>query len=156
MNEVEGIVERLDGSFAVVRTAGPAPACGACAQQGGCANGGAGTPLDNPLGKSRQIRLLRLPNQIGARSGDVVIVRSVDGMLIKAVWRAYGRPLALALLGALLASLTGSDGLVMAGLLAGLAAGFWLMRRHGLDAGNAEPILSIRLKPSPIHTLKGQ
>lgn len=153
MNEMEGVVERLDGSFVLIRAAGPGPACGACAQKEGCGSAGA---LDDALGKSRKLQMLRLPNTIGARPGDSVMIRAADGMVFKAAWRAYGMPLVLGLLGALLASMSGKDWASLGGLLAGLAAGFLLMRIKGLEAGRPEPILSISLKKSSVITVKGQ
>jgi len=153
MNEMEGVVERLDGGFVLIRAAGPGPACGACAQREGC---GSASVLDNALGKGRKLQMLRLPNTIGARPGDAVVIRAADGMVLKAVWRAYGIPLALGLLGALLASMSGNDWAAVAGLLAGLAAGFLLMRITGLEAERPEPILSISFKRSSVITVKGQ
>ncbi len=156
MNEMEGIVERLDGGFALIRAAGPGPACGACARKEGCASAGVGNLLDKPLGKERKPGLLRLPNTISARPGDSVMIRAADGLVLKAVWRAYGIPLALGLLGALLASFFGTDGAALAGLLAGLAAGFLLMRGTRLEAGAMEPILSISFKQTSVISVKGQ
>lgn len=153
MNETEGVVERLDGDFALIRVAGPGPACGACSQKEGCGSSGV---LDNALGKGRKLKLLRLPNTIGARPGDAVMIRAAQGMVFRAAWRAYGLPLMLGLLGALLASLSGNDGVALAGLLAGLAMGFLLMRIHGLEAARSEPILSMSLKRASVITLKGQ
>lgn len=153
MNEMEGVVERLDGSFALIRVAGPGPACGACAQKEGCGSTGV---LDDALGKSRKLQMLRLPNTIGAHPGDAVMVRAADGMVFKAVWRAYGIPLMLGLLGALLAGMSGNDLMALAGLLAGLAAGFLLTRITGLEAGRPEPILSISFKQSSVITVKGR
>lgn len=153
MNEMEGVVERLDGNFVLIRAAGPGPACGACAQKAAC---GSSNMLDDALGKTRKPQMLRLPNTIGARPGDAVMIRAADGMVLKAVWRAYGIPLALGLLGALLAGISGNDWATLAGLLAGLAVGFLLMRIKGLEAGRQEPILSISFKQSSVITVKGQ
>lgn len=157
MNEMEGVVERLDGDFVLIRAAGPGPACGACAQKEACGSAGVGNMLDGSLGKGRKPLILRLPNTIGARPGDSVVIRAADGMVLKAAWRAYGMPLALGLLGALLAGMSGNDRTALAGLLAGLAVGFLLMRIKGLEAGRPEPILSIRFKQSfSVITVKGQ
>jgi len=143
MNEMDGVVVRIEGAHAWVRAAGPGPACGACAQ--GCATGGRDSLL--AAAAAGKPELLRLPNAIRARPGDAVVIRAADGLVLKAVWRAYGLPLALALAGALLAgALTGSDGFAGAGLVLGLLAGFGLLRRRGLDASRTEPILSMVFK----------
>lgn len=150
MNEMEGVVERLDGGFVLIRAAGPGPVCGACAQKEGCGSAG------DALGKSRKQQMLRLPNTIGARQGDSVVIRVADGMVLKAAWRAYGIPLVLGLLGALLAGMSGNDWAAPAGLLAGLAVGFLLIRIKGLEAGRPEPIWSISFKQSSVITVRGR
>lgn len=156
MNETNAVVVRLEGPYAWVRAFGPGPACGGCARQEGCSTAGLGTVLDDAAGKTRKPQLLRLPNAIHARPGDAVVIRAADGMVLKAVWRAYGMPLLLALGGALLAAgLTGSEAASLAGMLVGLGGGFLLMRRQGLDSARAEPILSMGFKESSIISDKG-
>lgn len=155
MNETEGTVLRLDGAHAWVQAAGPEPACGSCAQQGNCRTAGMGGILDEAGGKRRKPMLLRLPNTIHARPGDAVVVRAADGMVFRAVWRAYGMPLFLALGGALLAAaLADNELLVLAGMLLGLLGGFLLMRLQGLDSARSEPILSMRFKQSSVISVK--
>ncbi len=150
MNEMDGVVVRIEGADAWVQAAGAGPACGACAR--GCA-AGRGTLLD--AAASGKAGLLRLPNTIRARPGDAVVVRAAQGMVLKAAWRAYGLPLMLALAGALLAgALTGSDGLAAAGLALGLGAGFLYLRCRGLDPSRAEPILSMVFKHPSVVSIK--
>ncbi len=156
MNESDATVVRLEGQYAWVQAAGPGPACGSCAQKGGCSTSGMGNVLDEASGKARKPQLLRLPNTIHARPGDAVIIRAADGMVLKAVWRAYGVPLALALGGAMLAMvMTGSELVAIAGMLLGLAGGFLLMRVQGLDSARSEPILSMTFKQSSVFSVKG-
>jgi sigma-E factor negative regulatory protein RseC len=157
MNETDATVVRLEGSYAWVQAAGPAPACGSCAQKGRCSTAGAGNILDEPGAKSRKPYLLCLPNPIHARPGDAVIIHAADGMVLKAVWRAYGIPLLLALTGAMLAlALTDNEVLAIAGILFGLSAGFLLMRMRGLDSSRSEPILSMSFKQSSVISAKGR
>lgn len=157
MNETEGTVVRLDGAHAWVQAAGPVPACGSCAQQGSCSTAGMGGILDEPGGKRRKPLLLRLPNTIHARPGDAVVVRAADGMVLRAVWRAYGIPLFLAFGGALLAAaLADNELLMLAGMLLGLLGGFLLLRLQGLDSSRPEPILSMRFKQSSVISVKGR
>lgn len=151
MNQMEAVVVRLEGQDAWVRAAGPGAACGGCAQSGSCAHGAVGETLDQALGKGRKPLLIRLPNTIGARPGDAVVIHAADGMVLRAVWLAYGIPLLLALAGALVANaLTGSEPLALAGLLSGLAAGMLWLCRHGLEARRREPILSMDFKRDTI------
>lgn len=157
MNETEGTVLRLEGAHAWVQAASPAPACGSCGQRGSCSTAGMGKILDEPGGKLRKPLLLRLPNTIHARPGDAVVIRAADGMVLRAVWRAYGIPLILALAGALLATaLADNELFVLAGMLLGLLGGFLLMRLQGLDAARSEPILSMRFKHSSVISVKGR
>lgn len=156
MNESDATVVRLEGQYAWVQAAGPGPACGSCAQKGGCSTSGMGDILDEAGGQARKPQLLRLPNTIHARPGDAVIIRAADGMVLKAVWRAYGVPLVLALGGALLAAgLTSNEGFAIAGMLLGLTGGFSLMRVKGFDSSRSEPILSMTFKQSSVISVKG-
>jgi positive regulator of sigma E activity len=156
MNESDATVVRLEGQYAWVQAAGPGPACGSCAQKDGCSTSGMGDILDEAGGKARKPQLLRLPNTIHARLGDAVIIRAAEGMVLKAVWRAYCVPLVLALGGALLAAaLTGNEGFTIAGMLLGLAGGFFLMRVKGLDSARSEPILSMSFKQASVISVKG-
>jgi positive regulator of sigma E activity len=158
MNETDATVVRLEGAHAWVQAAGPASACGSCAQQGSCSTFGSSISiLDEPGGKRRKPMLLRLPNTIHARPGDAVVLRAADGMVLRAVWRAYGIPLFLALTGALLAAaLADSELFVLAGMLVGLLGGFLLMRLQGLDSLRSEPILSMHFKQSSVISVKGR
>jgi positive regulator of sigma E activity len=157
MNEMNAVVVRLEDPYAWVQAAGPGPACGACAQKTGCGSIGGGGLLEETTGQSRKAQLLRLPNTIHARPGDAVVIRAAEGMVLKAVWRAYGTPLLLGLLLAILASaLTGSEPVALAAMLAGLVSGFLLMRWKGLESGRSEPILSMRFKGTSVISVKGQ
>lgn len=145
MNTTDGVVVRVEGEFAWVRASGAGNACGACARKEGCGTAGVGTVLDKALGRSEE--LVCLPNTIRARVGDAVELRSADGLVLHVVWRAYGLPLLLAFAGALLMqTLTGSEALTLAGMLAGLGGGFLLMRHRGLDSVRDEPIFSLGFK----------
>ncbi len=155
MNETAALVVRLEGQYAWVQAAGPGSACGGCASKDGCSTAGMGTVLDDATGKTRKLQLLRLPNTIHARPGDAVVIRAADGKVLTAVWRAYGVPLVLALFCAMLAlELTGSELAAFAGMLFGLGGGFLLMRSKGLDAAQAEPILSMGFKDAPVNSVK--
>lgn len=155
MNEMDAVVVRLDDRYAWVQAAGPGPGCGACAQKGGCGTAAAGGILETATGQTRKPQLLRLLNTIHARPGDAVVIRAAEGLVLKAVWRAYGLPLLLGLtLAMLIGAWTGSEPLALAALLAGLGGGFFLMRWRGLESGGPEPILSMRFKGASIISVK--
>lgn len=157
MNETDAVVVRLEGDYAWVRAVGPGPACGACAQKEGCSSAGLEPPVNAPTGNSRKQPLLRLPNTIHAAPGDSVVIRAPDGMVLRAVWLAYGVPLLLGIGGAMVATALWGDGLVaLSGLLIGLASGFIMVKRRRLEPGRGEPILSLRFKQSSIISVKGQ
>ncbi|MFN6961842.1 MAG: SoxR reducing system RseC family protein [Rhodocyclaceae bacterium] len=155
MNQTDAIVVRLEGRHVWVEAAGPGAACGNCAQSGSCGSSAIGNALDHAASKGRKPLLIRLPNTIGARPGDAVVIQTADGMVLRAVWLAYGIALLLALAGALGATiLTGSEPLAMLGMLAGLGLGIGWLRWRGLEARRREPILSMDFKsPSMVSTI---
>lgn len=148
MNETDAIVVRIEGDHAWVRAAGAGNACGACARKEDCRSAASGSSLiDGALGEAQATRLLCLPNTIGARPGDAVVIRAADGAVLAAVWRAYGVPLLLALGGTLAAlELFGSEALAVAGMLFGLGGGFMILRHDRFAKGKQEPILSLAFK----------
>lgn len=141
MNRAAGVVVRVEEGFAWVRTEAAGPACGSCARREGCGQGGQGL-LDGLL--VRQENLLRLPNTIGARPGDVVNICSADGSVLRAAAIVYGLPLLLGFAGAMVLDgrILGEAGAAL-GLLLGLAGGFFLVRRRHLAGKANAPILSI-------------
>jgi sigma-E factor negative regulatory protein RseC len=160
MIESDGVVVRVDGDYVWVRTDGPGNACGACASKEGCQSSGSVAVLDGMHGRSG--RLLRLANTIQAHPGDAVVVCASDGIVLRAVWLAYGVPLLLALAGAMIAvALTGSEVASVAGMLCGLLGGYLIMRQAGMaslgssGSSRAEPILSISFKRSPLSFSSG-
>jgi sigma-E factor negative regulatory protein RseC len=154
MTTTDAVVVRLDGDYAWVRAEGAGNACGACERKEGCHGSGTSTLLDGVL--AQPVRLLRLPNPIHARPGDAVVVSVAAGVVLHAVWLAYGIPLLLAIAAALVASaLTGSELQSIVGALLGLGGGYLVMRRQGLNSAGAEPILSISFKATPISFHEG-
>jgi positive regulator of sigma E activity len=150
MTETAGIVVRLEGEDAWVRAEGQGKACGACAQKDSCTSIGSGGLLGSVPGQDQGAKLLRLPNTIHARPGDAVVIRAAEGVVLRAVWIAYGMPLVLGLLGALASKTWFANELaVFAGMLLGLATGFLALRWRGLDRGDKDPILSIGFKRIP-------
>lgn len=149
MNETDGTVVRVEGEYAWVRAEGAGQACGACASRSACSSAGNAASWfgGGLLEKAQDARLLRIPNPIRARPGDRVVIRAADGMVLRAVWLAYGMPLLLALGGAALAiELSGSEVAAAASALLGLGAGFFALHHREKSSAAAEPILSIEFK----------
>ena len=141
MNEIDGVVLRVEDGFAYVSTAGVASACGSCASRGGC--GSAGGALDG----QKKAHVLRLPNPVDAREGDRVVIQAAQGAVLRAVWWVYLLPLLLAIIGAAgLLAMTGNEMFSLLGLLVGLAAGFLGLRWQKPGCNSREQILSIAFK----------
>lgn len=137
MNEIDGVVVRIEGDHAWVRTQGAGSACGACASRDGCSSSGEGTAA----GKEK---LLRLPNPIHAHAGDRVTIRAEAGAVWRAVRAAYLMPLLLAVgLAMVAARLTGDDAFAALGLLVGLLAGFAVLKIRGQACNSAGQVLSL-------------
>jgi positive regulator of sigma E activity len=154
MIEADAVVVRLEGEHAWVRAEGARSACGACARKDGCHRTDPDSLLDGVAVQSGH--LLRLPNTIHAHPGDVVVIRAADGLILRAVWLAYGMPLFLALVGATALDLmVSSEFGSIAGALLGLSGGYFLMRRRGLDSGRSGANLSITFKSNPLSFHEG-
>jgi sigma-E factor negative regulatory protein RseC len=127
MIEEQARVVRLDGSFAEIAIE-KRPACGSCAAKTGC-----GTSILAAWFPQRQLRF-RLRNDVGARSGDRVVVGLDEGMLQRSSMLLYAFPLVGLLLGAIAGervfeflALPAELGAVLIGLL-GLIAALLLVR----------------------------
>lgn len=136
-NATPGVVIRVEDHHVWVeaRKAG----CGQCAGQTACGSG--------LLGLRGQSRQYRLTNTINARVGDAVMLTVADGEVLTGALWAYAMPLGLGLLGAALAAtLGGGDGYAALALLAGISAGWLLLR---LRSGSGEPATAITLQFAP-------
>jgi sigma-E factor negative regulatory protein RseC len=149
MNECAGVVIRVEGDDAWVRPELAGKACGACQQrEQGCHIQGA-TLLDAMT--DSPAALLKLTNTIQAQVGDRVVVTVADGMVLRAVWLAYGLPLLLAVvITAGVLALTQSEVFAVLGTVFGLAAGFYWLRQRRFEISRTEPIFTISFKPNPI------
>lgn len=135
MTECEGRVVGLDGDHAIVDIPA-AEGCGSCSRAGGCTTG-AGS------GRRQRIR-----NTVGARVGDAVIIVVPDGAVLKAALRAYISPLLLALAGVALGLAIGDEAAGALLGLAGLGAGWLMLRRSASLRGSEELAPLMRLKTS--------
>jgi sigma-E factor negative regulatory protein RseC len=138
-NVSNGVVTGLDGDHVWVEVA-TGSGCGSCESQGSCGSG--------ILGVSARPRRYRLPNDIGARAGDVVSISMPGGGVLRAALLSYLLPLALGLAGAAAGMwLGGGDGHALLGLGAGLGVGLLILRRA---ARRGEPGLRISLQSQVI------
>jgi sigma-E factor negative regulatory protein RseC len=139
MNESEATVIRVDGDqmeVEALRQSG----CGRCNEKGGC-----GGVLAQ---RTCRAQIYRLPNTIGARVGDRVILAVQPGVLLNSALAGYLLPALLALLGAGIGNALLPGTLVQAvGALMGLGTGFFIFHLRGVRAGkSAEPLIASKLK----------
>lgn len=131
-------VKRIEGAHALVEIDASGGGCGRCDEPGGCRSGVLSHLFHKPC------REFALPNEIGAREGDRVVVRLGDGKLGR--WAALGYliPLATTLLGALAGETFGGEELGAAlGAAFGLLAGGGLaLRLVSRSAALARPRLA--------------
>jgi sigma-E factor negative regulatory protein RseC len=128
VTESDAVVTRLDGDYAWVDLQS---GCTTCGESGGCG-------LSDGKGKRPQ----RLPNGIGARVGDQVVLSVPDGAVLRAVLYCYLLPLAMVLALAAGGMAIANESGAIFGALGGLVLGWSAMR----TAGRREPLPSMRLK----------
>jgi sigma-E factor negative regulatory protein RseC len=117
MIEQRARVVGTEGGFALVEAA-PSGGCSSCGVQGGCGVSKLGKLLP------QRSRVLRVPNELGARPGDEVTLGVADHALLASAAAAYLPPLAGLLAGALLAAALSPDDLMaMLGAGAGMLIG---------------------------------
>jgi positive regulator of sigma E activity len=133
VNETEAVVARVEGDYLWLRPANGH--CQNCSDAGTCG-----------LGK-RDVPLQRLPNTVGARVGDVVVLMVASGAVLRSALIVYILPLLCGMLAAAAGLQVGGEGAALAGLLGGLAAGWLLVARIDRQRSCREPVLSIRIKP---------
>lgn len=92
--QAEARVLRVDGDHAVVQLAGRG-GCGRCHETGGC---GGSTVIGQMFGPRPTD--FRIPNGIGAKPGDAVLVELAEGSLLRVALMAYLLPVLLLVLGA--------------------------------------------------------
>jgi len=146
MNEMRAIVLSLHGGEAEIAPVG-GNGCGHCAGGKGCGSG----KLSQLFCSSRP-RTFRVANQACAQVGDEVNVGLPDGILLRNSILMYLLPLVLMLTGALLASGVGTsmrDAAALLGAVAGLAAGFFIVRRMTRDSATQAVIRAIVTPAQP-------
>lgn len=94
--QAQGWVESIEHNYAWVRTQRQS-ACGGCQGESTC-----GTGSLSKLFSATTHPLLKLPNELGAKPGDQVILELAGSNFIKQAFLAYGLPLFGLFIGALL------------------------------------------------------
>lgn len=139
-NESLAVVTALQGDNAVLEVVAES-SCASCGERGGCGKGGGAT------------RKFVLPNRIGARPGDRVVLAVAPGGVLKAALWAYFVPVLLALIGAAWGAEQGDGDLsAFVGAVVGVTCGVLLFGAHGRRASRTrEPLMSMRLQERAIH-----
>lgn len=135
MSQCDAVVVELVGDQAWVELPARAASCGNCRNAGACAEG---------LGGDAGVRRYRLANRIGARVGDRVRLDIADGILWRASLASYVLPLLLALGAAAAGQLAAGDAWAIVGMLLGLGAGLFLLRRRELRARRDHDLISLQ------------
>jgi sigma-E factor negative regulatory protein RseC len=137
VTESEAVVARIDGEFALVELCGDA-SCGQCGSRHAC-----GVSMDDGRGP----KLFRLPNIIGARAGDRVMLTVPAGAVLKAAALSYLIPVLAALAGAAAGNAWYGDPGALLGAGLGLVVGMILLRlAGGRLQQRREPMLTMQLK----------
>ena len=91
---------------------------------------------------------------MGARVGDEVVIGLDEQSLLNASLIIYGLPLVLMVLASVMAHnwAAGSDLGAIAGAVAGLGVGFWLVQRWQAGAGDRYQPRLLRIKTIPSST----
>lgn len=140
--ESKGLVVAIEAGDVWVQLA--SGGCGRCHEPGGCG----GQSLTQMLGPEKKYRVANL---IGAQVGDRVVLLLDSGVVRQAAWLAYGLPLLLCLLGAVIGQFLSGDGLAFVGALLGLFVAWKVLRKQTQQALGHEqvrPQLSIRFDHS--------
>jgi sigma-E factor negative regulatory protein RseC len=131
------VVEATDHEL-VVEVPARAPICGSCKTADACQEG--------LLGLSAGPRRYRLKNQIGARVGDRVDLTVAEGALWRAALASYGMPVLLAMGGAAVGQSLAADSGAVSGMLTGLGAGLFLLRRKEFRARRDAGMFSLHVQ----------
>lgn len=140
MNEMRAIVLSLHGTEAEIAPVG-GNGCAHCASGSGCGSGKL-----SRLFCSSKLRSFKVGNPISAQVGDEVDVGLPDGALLRNALLMYALPLMCMLAVSLLASaifVEAPDGAALLGAVAGLLAGFLLVRQLTKRSGMQAVVRSI-------------
>lgn len=145
--ENRGIVTRIEGVCAMVEVVPVSSGCGRCHEAGGCGGDLLAQSLRPP-----KLNVYRVPNRVGAKVGDCVVVSVPEGAVLRAALLAYLIPALFLIVGAALGTAFAEDdrlALIGAGL--GLMLGLLVLRlAQWRLMGAGELLVSMRLERSPM------
>ncbi|MBY5963163.1 SoxR reducing system RseC family protein [Marinobacter nauticus] len=123
-------------------------ACQSCSARSGCGQRALAAVSG---GRANQVLV---DNSVGARVGDEVVIGLDEQSLLNASLIIYGLPLVLMVLASVMAHTwaAGSDLGAIAGAVAGLGVGFWLVQRWQAGAGDRYQPRLLRIKTIPSST----
>ena len=135
MIEEQAVVVGIEHDQAVLEILRNKP-CGLCGQTRGC-----GISVWGRLFGQRN-KVFLAANQLNARAGDSVVVGVDEKALLAGSLAAYGVPLLMLLVGAVLTGMFvpvagNADGQTLAGAGIGLALGLWWSRRYAGRSGQS-------------------
>lgn len=145
--ESRAIVTRIEGAYAMVEVAPVPSGCGHCQEAGGCGGGLLAQSL-----RPQKLNVYRVPNRVGAKVGDCVLVSVPEGAVLRAAILAYLLPALFLIVGAALGTAFAEDDrLALFGAGVGLALGLLVLRlAQWRMAGAGELLVSMRLECSPM------
>lgn len=150
--DIEAIVTGLDRDHALIKVSENPGGCGRCGEPGGCSTG-----VLTQIFRKQSCQIFRVPNDIGAREGDKVMVSVADGVTLQTALAVYFVPVLLVILGAwigtALAPENAGDARALIGAGLGLVVslvflGWYKQRQAGL--GHSQPVLTRKL-PETVH-----
>jgi len=121
MVEAQGQIVKIDGDFVWVETEIKS-GCNRCSARSGCGTG----ILSGVLGRRRP--QLRVPNSLGAKVGEAVVVAVEESGVVTGSLLLYLLPLFMMIFGAVTGdTLSGEGGAIILAAL-GLMSGFWVAK----------------------------
>ena len=121
MVEASGQIVKIDGDFVWVETEIKS-GCNQCSAKSGCGTG----ILSGVLGRRRP--QLRVPNSLGAKVGEAVVVAVEERGVVTGSLLLYLLPLFMMILGAAIGDALSGEGWAIILAALGLLSGFWIAK----------------------------
>jgi len=142
MVEASGQIVKIDGDFVWVETEIKS-GCNQCSAKSGCGTG----ILSAVLGRRRP--QLRVPNSLGAKVGEAVVVAVEESGVVTGSLLLYLLPLFMMIVGAVIGDVLSGEGwaIILASL--GLLSGFWVAKvltKGAIVSKQLRPVLVRRVE----------
>jgi len=121
MVEASGQIVKIDGDFVWVETEIKS-GCNQCSAKSGCGTG----ILSGVLGRRRP--QLRVPNSLGAKVGEAVVVAVEENGVVTGSLLLYLLPLFIMIVGAAIGDALAGEGWAIILAALGLLSGFWVAK----------------------------